>query len=768
MLRVVTLIGVDLAAVAVLLGLFQDPAPWSLLATVVVSVHLVSALCRVLRIPLVVVVSRELFAVTLTGGLVPTSSTLEVARTALTEARTTYGSVVAPVVPLTGFVLLAAAATWIVAATSDLVAFPGAARLEALVPGAAMVLFGSALRPDGRTGAGTVVFAAAAAACVAASRSEEVAADPWLDGPSAHGRTRTAAAAAAALFVTVATVGVAYEAADDRLGEGSMDWRGGSAREIDRRRADRDPMVTVRSRLVDQSEREMFRSRTVVSGPRFDLWRQRTLERFDGTSWSAASEPDPTATGAGAATAEVEITVGALRGSAVPIPGYVLAVLDSDGNDTRLAGVDTRSEDAIAPNGLRSDDRWRIRWVPRPSIQELGGARTPELFSLTSREVRRLTTVPLPEVEAARLRALAVEVTAGAADPVEQAAMLNRWFLASFTYDLGVVRSGEATASVIEFVMSTRRGYCEQFASAYAAMARLLGIPARVVVGFARGVPRPDGSEVVQGRHAHAWVEVFVPGSPGWVTVDPTPGQGLNSTAERPADVAVTTAPPTTAPPESLVPPTTVAAPIVEPNTAERTDSRAGRPLRAAATVALLVAGVLAATALSRRGARALRGPRGPSAAAAAERRWLCIEDTVSWVGARRRADESAAAFARRCRRDGVVGEPTASDLVDAATLIDQTRYGPVRGGGDPAGLDAAGVLPVLERTIRSTLPVTRRAAQAVWPLPWRPRRAGRGGDDGVGLDGVPGERVVAGDLSEDAAEGGEAEPRPRAPRVPR
>ncbi len=120
--------------------------------------------------------------------------------------------------------------------------------------------------------------------------------------------------------------------------------------------------------------------------------------------------------------------------------------------------------------------------------------------------------------------------------------MLNQWFLGAFTYDLDVARDGGAT-SVVQFVTETRRGYCEQFATAYATMARLLGIPSRVVVGFARGEQQADGTEVVQGRHAHAWVEIYAPGTPGWVTVDATPGQGLNSNAPRPADVTPTTAP---------------------------------------------------------------------------------------------------------------------------------------------------------------------------------------------------------------------------------
>ena len=68
-----------------------------------------------------------------------------------------------------------------------------------------------------------------------------------------------------------------------------------------------------------------------------------------------------------------------------------------------------------------------------------------------------------------------------------------------------------------------RTGYCEQFASAMAVMARTLGIPARVAVGFLR--PKQTGADtyVYSARDLHAWTEIYFPGS-GWVMFDPTPG----------------------------------------------------------------------------------------------------------------------------------------------------------------------------------------------------------------------------------------------------
>jgi len=53
-------------------------------------------------------------------------------------------------------------------------------------------------------------------------------------------------------------------------------------------------------------------------------------------------------------------------------------------------------------------------------------------------------------------------------------------------------------------------------------MARSLLIPSRVVLGFTPGEKTADGSIIVRGKNAHAWVELWMNGQ-GWVGFDPTP-----------------------------------------------------------------------------------------------------------------------------------------------------------------------------------------------------------------------------------------------------
>jgi protein-glutamine gamma-glutamyltransferase len=116
------------------------------------------------------------------------------------------------------------------------------------------------------------------------------------------------------------------------------------------------------------------------------------------------------------------------------------------------------------------------------------------------------------------------QVTQGASSPYAAVLALESWFRqrGGFQYDEQPPVSDRPP--LIDFVTRTRAGYCQHFAGAMAVMARLLGIPARVAVGFTSG-RLDDGTWVVRDHDAHAWVEVWFPGH-GWVPFDPTPGRG--------------------------------------------------------------------------------------------------------------------------------------------------------------------------------------------------------------------------------------------------
>jgi transglutaminase-like putative cysteine protease len=123
------------------------------------------------------------------------------------------------------------------------------------------------------------------------------------------------------------------------------------------------------------------------------------------------------------------------------------------------------------------------------------------------------------------VRQLAVEVTQQQSTRFDKALALQNWFRNEFTYSLDTAASGNGYDALTAFLSDGpdgRTGYCEQFASAMAVMARVLGIPARVAVGFLS--PEPDGPNtwVYSSHDMHTWPELYFQGS-GWVRFEPTP-----------------------------------------------------------------------------------------------------------------------------------------------------------------------------------------------------------------------------------------------------
>jgi hypothetical protein len=92
----------------------------------------------------------------------------------------------------------------------------------------------------------------------------------------------------------------------------------------------------------------------------------------------------------------------------------------------------------------------------------------------------------------------------------------------SFLYTLD--NTDTSAESVIdEFILTTRRGHCEKFATAMALMVRSQGIPARVVSGYRGGEwNESDQSYTIRANMAHLWVEVWFP-TAGWMRFDPSP-----------------------------------------------------------------------------------------------------------------------------------------------------------------------------------------------------------------------------------------------------
>jgi TgpA N-terminal domain/Transglutaminase-like superfamily len=136
-----------------------------------------------------------------------------------------------------------------------------------------------------------------------------------------------------------------------------------------------------------------------------------------------------------------------------------------------------------------------------------------------------------------QLLAIARQHTAGAKTRLARAQDLQNWFLSDFSYSL---KPGLPTTAnwLLTFLTSDQKGFCSQFAQAFAVLARLIGIPSRIAIGYTGGAPvHKPGSTTwqVTTADAHAWPELYFTGE-GWLRFEPTPsGSKGQPTAEVPA-----------------------------------------------------------------------------------------------------------------------------------------------------------------------------------------------------------------------------------------
>ena len=200
---------------------------------------------------------------------------------------------------------------------------------------------------------------------------------------------------------------------------------------------------------------------------------------------------------------------------------YEPRALDAPGVEVRY---DEESATLIVDNDITTQRRPHLpgRRRPRPGI-------TPDDLSRRGERGPRRHPRPLPRsarrASARRCASWPRRSPPTPTTPAEQARALQD-HLRTFTYSLEVQR-GHSEDALEDFLFTTQTGYCEQFAGAFAAMARSIGLPARVAVGFTPGDEDPDepGLYHVRGEYAHAWPEVYIAGA-GWVLYEPTPGRG--------------------------------------------------------------------------------------------------------------------------------------------------------------------------------------------------------------------------------------------------
>ena len=510
--------------------------------------------------------------------VLPTADTVSAARDHLANGWTVMNATPAPVVPDPGLVLSAGALLGVSAFLADTAAFRMRAAVSAVAPTAAIYGFTIAAG----TGEGAIrhgaLYCGAVGASMVAMWLRNRRAESWIEPGPGRGVLALARAGGAALVLAVAVGAVAgpwlpgaraepwvdlarfevTEAAPwiDRPNPEPEPWAdfrsppGGGAATDDGDSAALaggprvlvSPLVQVRSRLIEQSDRELF---TVeVRQDEREYWRLTSLNEFDGNGWRARSQYEE-AVSAFPATLDPStvgpplpqtVSLTGLGNSYLPVAYEARRVIDNGGvameyeiasgsliktRQAALAGPD-RFTYAVESAVPRIDDPDRLRSVDTSVLE-------PDFLALNTGLPDEVRDLVLAEAE---------RITSDARSDYHAALLLQDYFRldGGFRYDLQV-HTGSGIDSLEEFLFDQRAGYCQQFASAYAAMARSVGLPTRVAVGFtwgewdaARGT---DGAYVVRGKNAHAWPEVYFAGT-GWVRFEPTPGRGA------PGDFAVT------------------------------------------------------------------------------------------------------------------------------------------------------------------------------------------------------------------------------------
>ncbi|MGV9631153.1 transglutaminase TgpA family protein [Streptomyces sp. NPDC003487] len=295
------------------------------------------------------------------------------------------------------------------------------------------------------------------------------------------------------------------------------------------------PLVSLRDSLNQDEDRTVMVLRT-NSDDISDLYlRIVSLDDFDGTTWKPAKRhitavPDefPTPAGLGADVRRAQVT-------------------------TRISAADWYAQDWLPmpypPSGVSVGGKWRYEPVGMTLVGDHGQTTRGETYEVRSLDVRptaeqlasaprsperirqEYTKVPgsLPAVVARTAR----QITRDATSDYGRAVALQDYFAVTggFQYDTQV-EVGSGPDAIATFLRD-KQGFCVHFSFAMAAMARTLGIPARVAVGFAPGSVQADGSVAVGLKDAHAWPELYFEGV-GWTRFEPTPSRGTTPTYTRP------------------------------------------------------------------------------------------------------------------------------------------------------------------------------------------------------------------------------------------
>ncbi|GAA3034397.1 transglutaminase TgpA family protein [Microbacterium dextranolyticum] len=447
--------------------------------------------------------------------------------------------------------------------------------------------------------------------------------------------------------------------------------------------------------------------------PDIPYLRVATLSSFDGRVWQpdrprsvplAADALAPVTAEDGVRVTEyrTSVQVSQLSSEYLPIPFPAVGVAGLEG----AWSVVPYSRTVFTASGnVQGQSYDVVSHVPRPTLEQIRSSSARIADS-------PLDLTALPADTPGVIARTARSVTAGAVSDYDRLVALQSWFRGpEFTYSLSApVQDGfdDAGVDAVAAFLDRKQGYCVHFAGSFALMARSLGMPSRVVVGFLPGSPTGrivDGERVaaVTMSQLHAWPEVYFDGI-GWVPFEPTKSLGVATEfrrASEPADSAGTDV----ATPSAAPSPTSSATggPAERPDQPSEAAPAAARsidvwPVLTAVFAALLVAIAPATATWVRRRMRRARG--GIDGA------WRNAQDAAIDRGIPLRLAETPRAFGQHLIAGGAPPDAVAR-LVSA---VERASYAPEQA----AGAEVGGRASVTDRAFTDAERIRRGLFEAV------------------------------------------------------
>ncbi len=216
--------------------------------------------------------------------------------------------------------------------------------------------------------------------------------------------------------------------------------------------------------------------------------------------------------------------LGASQIASVDQPSQILTSKNT-GSEIALLGKDgklTSGEQYTASSYISSADINSLETVLFPANAPTFPANYGGSYPITYYDPSILATyLQVPQSLDPRILKLAQQITASATSMYDKATLLETYFH-SYTYDVNIsLPSGKEGVSWFLFD-SGHRGFCNYFATSMTMMARLLGMPARVVAGYTNGqYDNVHHLNIIRGNDAHLWTQIYFAGY-GWVNFEPS------------------------------------------------------------------------------------------------------------------------------------------------------------------------------------------------------------------------------------------------------